>query len=337
MSAKPVLYIVIPCYNEEAVLPVTAPKFLGKLTELAGEGRISKHSRILFVDDGSRDATWSIITELSRQNDHYIGIRQSRNRGHQNAVLAGLMEAKDLSDFTISIDCDGQDDLNAMDEMIDAYLDGCEIVYGVRSNRDTDSVMKRTTAEMYYKFLRLLGSEAVYNHADYRLISSRVLCHFSEYREVNIFLRGMIPLVGFKSTSVYYSRKEREAGKSHYTLSKMAALAIDGITSTSIKPIRIISAAGLLVSVFGIVSIIWAVVRRMTGNTVDGWASLVCIISLLGGLQLLSLGVIGEYVGKAYLESKHRPRYIISDRTWEDSGRTLIEEREGREADVSKS
>ncbi len=337
MKAKPILWIIIPCYNEQEVLPMTGPQFLDKIHELTELRLISENSRILFVDDGSSDNTWSIITELSRQNTAFRGIRQSRNRGHQNAVLAGLMEAKDHCDITISIDCDGQDDMNAMNEMVAAYHDGCEIVYGVRSNRDTDTFLKRSTAELYYKILHVLGSEAVYNHADYRLISNEVLRHLSDYREVNIFLRGMVPLVGFKSTSVYYKRKEREAGKSHYTLSRMTALAADGITSTTVKPIRIISTMGLIVSIFGVISIIWAIIRHVTGNTVDGWASLVCIISLLGGIQLLSLGVIGEYIGKTYLETKQRPRYIISEKTWEPKTRKLLEEEKTNQTESADS
>ena len=326
MSAKPLLWIIIPVYNEESVLPLTAPLFLAKLNEMAGLSLISKNSRILFVDDGSGDRTWEIVRTFSKEDEHYIGIRQSRNRGHQNAVLAGLMEAADHCDVTISIDCDGQDDIGAMNGMMEAYLDGAEVVYGVRKDRSTDSFFKRSTAGMFYNLMRLLGSEAVSNHADYRLISSTVLKAFADYREVNIFLRGLIPLVGFKSTCVYYKREERVAGKSHYPLGKMLALAIDGITSMSVRPIRIISTLGLIVSLFGVVSIIWAVIRQLTGNTVDGWASLVCIISLLGGLQLLSLGVIGEYIGKVYLETKQRPRYVISERTWVDSGRKYLED-----------
>ena len=238
---KPILYIVIPCYNEEEVLPITSGEFLAKINSLASKDKISEDSRVLFVNDGSKDRTWEIIKELSKEDEHYIGISQSRNRGHQNAVLAGLMEAKDKADITISIDCDGQDDINAMDNMVDAYLDGCEIVYGVRSKRDTDTFFKRATAQGFYKLLNVMGAEVVYNHADYRLVSSRVLHEFANFKEVNLYLRGMFPLVGFKSTSVYYERHERIAGESHYPLSKMLGLAFDGITSLSIKPIRIIT------------------------------------------------------------------------------------------------
>nr|WP_295303449.1 glycosyltransferase family 2 protein [uncultured Blautia sp.] len=317
MNQSPILYIVIPCYNEESVLPITSSMFLDKINELVAAGKIADNSRILFVNDGSKDQTWEIIQELAEKDPHYIGICQSRNRGHQNAVLAGLMEAKENCDITISIDCDGQDDINAMNEMVEAYLDGCEVVYGVRSKRDTDTFFKRFTAEGFYKILTWMGVEVVFNHADYRLLSSRVLQEFANFKEVNIFLRGMVPLVGFKSTSVYYERHERIAGESHYPLKKMLALAFDGITSLSVKPIRMITTAGILIALLSFIGVIWAVVGEFMGNTVSGWASTVCIVCFMGGIQLLCLGVIGEYVGKIYLETKHRPRYIISERTWE--------------------
>lgn len=313
----PRLIIVIPCYNEQEVLPITAPQFLAKINQLASEGLISGDSRVMFVNDGSKDDTWNIIQRLADQDEHYIGIAQSRNRGHQNAVLAGLMEAKDMCDITISIDCDGQDDINAMDEMVKAYLEGCEIVYGVRSKRDTDTFFKRFTAESFYKLLNSMGAEVVFNHADYRLISSRALQELAKFKEVNIFLRGMVPLVGFKSTSVYYERSERAAGRSHYPLSKMLALAFDGITSLSIKPIKMIIGMGVIVTFISFIGIIWAVVEAILGKTVMGWASTTCIICFLSGVQLISVGVIGEYIGKIYMEVKQRPRYIISDRTWE--------------------
>ena len=313
----PRLIIVIPCYNEQEVLPITAPQFLAKINQLAAEGLISGDSRVMFVNDGSKDDTWNIIQQLADQDEHYIGIAQSRNRGHQNAVLAGLMEAKDMCDITISIDCDGQDDINAMDEMVKAYLEGCEIVYGVRSKRDTDTFFKRFTAESFYKLLNSMGAEVVYNHADYRLISSRALQELAKFKEVNIFLRGMVPLVGFKSTSVYYERSERAAGRSHYPLSKMLALAFDGITSLSIKPIKMIIGMGVIVAFISFIGIIWAVVEAILGKTVMGWASTTCIICFLSGVQLISVGVIGEYIGKIYMEVKQRPRYIISERTWE--------------------
>ena len=316
----PVLYIVIPCYNEEQVLPITAELFLKKIRDLEKAWKISPESRILFVDDGSKDTTWQIICDLAGKDRHFKGIQQSRNRGHQNAVLAGLMEAKDRCDITISIDCDGQDDLNAMDAMVDAYLDGCEIVYGVRSKRDTDTFFKRFTAESYYKFLKFMGVEAVYNHADYRLVSSRVLKAFADFKEVNLFLRGMFPLVGFKSTSVYYERKERIAGKSHYPLKKMLALAFEGITSLSVKPLHIITGLGCFIAALSFIGVIWSVVVALCGSSVPGWASMTCIICLLGGVQLTCLGVLGEYIGKIYMEVKRRPRYIISQRTkdWEE-------------------
>ncbi len=313
-----ILYIVVPCYNEQEVLPITAPLFLAKIEQLIDKGIISEKSKVMFVNDGSKDSTWEIICKLAKENKHFIGISQSRNRGHQNAVLAGLMEAKDKCDITISIDCDGQDDINAMDKMVDAYLEGCEVVYGVRSNRDADTFFKRFTAECFYKLMKLMGAEVVFNHADYRLISSKALNAFADFKEVNIFLRGMIPLVGFKSTSVYYERNERLAGKSHYPLKKMLALAFDGITSLSVKPIRLISAFGLIVALVSFIGILWAVISNLTDNAVSGWASTLCVICFMGGIQLLCLGVIGEYVGKTYMETKNRPRYIISDRTDEN-------------------
>ena len=325
--ARPILWIVIPCYNEEQVLPLTAPLFLQKLRDLAQAGQISENSRILFVNDGSKDSTWDIIRDLSAQDGHYIGICQSRNRGHQNAVLAGLMEAKDRCDITISIDCDGQDDINAMDEMIQKYLEGAEVVYGVRAKRDTDTFFKRFTAEPFYKLMRALGAEVVFNHADYRLISAKVLQHFAEFEEVNIFLRGMVPLVGFPSATVSYDRAERLAGKSHYPFRKMLALALNGITSLSVKPITLITSFGVSFSLVGLLLMIWAVVEAILGHTVAGWASTVCIICLLGGIQLISLGILGQYIGKTYLETKRRPRYIISARTWEPEARHWLEDK----------
>ena len=312
-----VLYIVVPCYNEQEVLPITAPMFLQKIKDLAAAGKISDESRVLFVNDGSRDRTWEIISALAEEDDHYIGISQSRNRGHQNAVLAGLMEAKDRCDITISIDCDGQDDINAMDKMVDEYLGGCEVVYGVRESRDTDTFFKRATAQGFYKFLSAMGAEVVYNHADYRLISSRVLQEFANFKEVNLFLRGMIPLVGFKSTCVGYSRAERIAGESHYPLKKMLALAVDGITSLSVKPLHMITGFGVLVAFASFIGVIWAIVTALMGKAVAGWASTTCIVCFVSGVQLICLGIIGEYIGKIYMETKQRPRYIISERTWE--------------------
>lgn len=315
---NPVLYIVIPCYNEQEVLPITAPMFLNKLHELAGKKLVSENSRIMFVNDGSSDGTWDIIRALAASDEHYIGISQSRNRGHQNAVLAGLMEAKDRCDISISIDCDGQDDINAMDDMVRAYLDGCDIVYGVRNDRETDSLFKRTTAQGFYKFLSAMGADIVYNHADYRLISARALHELAKFKEVNLFLRGMVPLVGFKSTSVEYKRAERIAGKSKYPLRKMLALAGDGITSLSIKPLRLIMSFGVIVALLSFVGVIWAIISALAGRAVAGWASMTCIICFVSGVQLICMGIIGEYIGKIYMETKHRPRYIISERTWKE-------------------
>lgn len=314
---QPKLIIVVPCYNEEAVLPITAPMFLGKLTELSAAGKISDDSRIMFVNDGSKDRTWEIIKALSAENKHYIGITQSRNRGHQNAVLAGLMESKDMCDITISIDADGQDDVNAMDAMVEAYISGCDVVYGVRSSRETDTFFKRFTAQSFYKFLASMGAEVVYNHADYRLISSRVLQEFAGFKEVNLFLRGLVPLVGFKSTSVEYSRYERLAGESHYPLKKMISLAVDGITSLSVKPLQLIMTFGIIVAIISFIGCIWALITQISGRSVAGWASMTCIICFVSGVQLISLGIIGEYIGKIYMETKQRPRYIISERTYE--------------------
>ena len=311
-----VLYIVVPCYNEEEVIKITSQQLLDKLNELSKLNKISSESRILFVNDGSTDLTWSIIIKLARQDKHFIGISQSRNRGHQSSLLAGLMEVKDKADVVISIDCDGQDDLNAINEMIDRYHEGYDIVYGVRKSRDSDTWFKRNTAQAFYKILNWLGAETVYNHADYRLTSSRVLRELADYNEVNIYLRGLFPLIGFHSTTVEYDRHERLAGKSHYPLGKMINLAVNGITNLSIKPIRIITTAGILVSIISFFVIIWVLVGLVKGTTVQGWASTLGILSFIGGLQLLSLGIIGEYIGKIYMEVKNRPRYIISDRTY---------------------
>ena len=312
---KPILYIVVPCYNEEEVLPVTCKLFLNKIYELTESGMISDKSRILFVNDGSKDNTWNIIKELAESDEHYTGIAQSRNRGHQNAVLAGLMEVKNLADITISIDCDGQDDIDAMNLMVEEYLNGAEIVYGVRSKRETDTFFKRFTAETFYKLLNMMGVETIYNQADYRLVSGRVLQEFANFKEVNLFLRGMFPLVGFKSTCVYYERHERIAGKSHYPLRKMLSLALDGITSLSIKPIRIITIIGLLISILSFAGVIWSMIMYFTENSITGWSSTTCIICFIGGIQMISLGILGEYIGKIYMETKSRPRYIISEKT----------------------
>lgn len=311
----PILYLVIPCYNEDEVLPVTAPLFLDKIDELTACGKISPDSRILFVDDGSTDNTWSLIECLSDDYKKVKGIKLSRNRGHQNALFAGLEEAEKYCDICISVDCDGQDDINAVDKMVDEYLNGADIVYGVRNNRNSDTAFKRATAQSYYKLLNFFGANTVYNHADYRLLSKRVLTELLKFEEVNLYLRGMIPMIGFKSTCVYYERHKRLAGESKYPLKKMLSLAFDGITSLTVKPIRIITTFGFIVSLISLIGVIWSVVTVLTGNAVSGWGSTVSIICFLGGIQLISLGIIGEYIGKIYLETKKRPKYIIEEKT----------------------
>lgn len=310
----PIIYIVIPCFNEEKVLPITSKLFLEKLQRLQMQGTISPKSQIMFVNDGSSDGTWEFIRKIAKENHNYSGISLSRNMGHQAALLAGLMEAKDKCDAAISIDCDGQDDINAIDQMIDKFIEGAKIVYGVRSSRKSDSFFKRFTAQSFYKFLLLLGVETVYNHADYRLVSRKVLEEFSNYKEVNLFLRGMFPLVGFKSDIVYYERHERIAGTSHYPIIKMISLAWNGITSLSVKPLHFIVSLGLLVATLSFICVIWSVVVKILGKAISGWTSAVSIISFLGGIQLVSIGVIGEYIGKIYMEVKHRPRFIVSER-----------------------
>ena len=315
---SPSLYIVIPCYNEQEVLPVTAPMFKEKIEYLITQGLCSEDSKVLFVNDGSKDDTWNIISSLAKTDSRFKGITLSRNRGHQNALLAGLMHAKELCDVTISIDCDGQDDINAMDEMMRQYHDGCDVVYGVRSKRDTDTFFKRFTAESFYKFMHMMGAETVFNHADYRLMSKRALEGLAQFKEVNLFLRGTVPLVGYKSTSVYYERNERIAGESHYPLSKMLNLALNGITSLSTKPLRYITSIGIVMAFISFLVIVWAVIARITGNTVAGWTSMVGIMALIGGIQLFCLGIIGEYIGKIYSEVKQRPKYIIEKTTDEE-------------------
>ncbi|WP_343005951.1 MULTISPECIES: glycosyltransferase family 2 protein [unclassified Collinsella] len=317
MRKPPVLAIVIPCYNEEEVLPITSGLFKAELEDLIAKGKVDPASHVLLVNDGSRDRTWELVEGLAADDPAFRGCSLSRNRGHQNALLGGLMEARGHCDATISIDCDGQDDIATMEAMVDAYLDGCDVVYGVRSSRETDTFFKRFTAQSFYRLLSSMGVECVYNHADYRLLGARALDALAEFREVNLFLRGMVPLVGFRSTSVYYERHERMAGESHYPLSKMLALAVNGITSLSVKPIRLITWTGLAVALASLVAIIWVLVAHAAGATVAGWASTTAAVCFMGGVQMLSLGVIGEYVGKIYLESKHRPRYVISERTWE--------------------
>lgn len=314
---NPVLYIVIPCYNEQEVLPITAPMFLNKLHELAEKKLVSENSRIMFVNDGSSDGTWDIIRALAASDEHYIGISQSRNRGHQNAVLAGLMEAKDRCDISISIDCDGQDDINAMDDMVRAYLDGCDIVYGVRNDRETDSFFKRTTAQGFYRFLSAMGAEIVYNHADYRLISARALHELAKFKEVNLFLRGMVPLVGFKSTSVEYKRAERSPEKSKYLCARCSRLPATGKPAFR-KAAQAYNELWRDRCAFELRGRIWAIVAALAGRAVAGWASMTCIICFVSGVQLICMGIIGEYIGKIYMETKQRPRYIISERTWKE-------------------
>ena len=314
---KPILYLVIPCYNEEEVLPITAPRFLSKIRDLIAAGEIDDDSRVFFVNDGSKDKTWEIIQSLALEDKHYSGISLSRNMGHQNALLGGLMEAKELCDVTISIDCDGQDDINAVDKMLAEYKKGCDIVYGVRESRESDTAFKRGTAHFFYKLLEKLGVESVYNHADYRLMSKKALCALAEFKEVNLYLRGMVTLVGFKTASVYYKRTERVAGESHYPLKKMLKLALNGITSLSVKPIHLITAFGFIVMALSLVGIVWSVIAYALDLTVAGWASIVAIICFFGGAQILCIGVIGEYIGKMYMETKARPRYIVAEKTEE--------------------
>lgn len=306
----PVLFVVVPSYNEQSVLPIVSNLLLTKLLDLKKRSIISSKSRILFIDDGSTDNTWKIIKELSRTNEHFIGISLSRNRGHQSALLAGLMEALDKGcDITISIDCDGQDDINAFDEMIEKYKSGCDVVYGVRNDRSTDNFLKKFTAECFYRLLGFLGAKIIFNHADYRLLSSRFLEEFANYKEVNLFLRGLIPLVGFKSATVFYKRKKRIAGEGHYTLSKMLTLAIDGITSLSSRPLKLVTTVGLFASFVGFFGMIFGLIY----NSFEG--GIVSLVSFFFGVQLVCVGVLGEYIGKIYMEVKQRPRYIISERT----------------------
>jgi glycosyltransferase involved in cell wall biosynthesis len=305
------LYLVIPCYNEQEVLLETAKRTKEKLLGLMEKGKITKESRICFVDDGSKDKTWEIIDSLCAEDEIYCGLKLSRNKGHQNALLAGLMSVKGLCDAAISLDADLQDDIDAIDAMVDKYIEGCDIVYGVRSSRKTDKLFKRTTARAFYKLMRAMGVETVYDHADYRLMSRRALEALAEFDEVNLFLRGLVPLVGFKSDVVEYERNKRFAGRSKYPFKKMLAFAFEGITSMSIKPIRMISSLGFLIFVASIGMLIYSLIRHFTGNTVEGWTSIVVSVWAVGGLQLLAIGVIGEYIGKIYLETKHRPKYII--------------------------
>ena len=311
MRSDNTLYVVVPCYKEEEVLPETSKRLKEKLTALIAQGKISPRSRILFVNDGSKDRTWPIIEELHASDRIFSGVNLSRNRGHQNALLAGLMTARQFADMVVSMDADLQDDINAMDAMIDAYHKGYDIVYGVRSSRKTDTFFKRFTAEGYYHLLQKMGVDIVFNHAYYRLMSRRAMDGLSEFKEENVFLRGIVPQIGFPWTTVEYERAVRFAGESKYPLKKMLAFAFDGITSFSLKPMRLILLLGAIIFALSLVMLIWALIGWLAGKTVSGWTSLMCSIWMIGGIQLLSLGVIGEYIGKIYAEAKHRPRYII--------------------------
>lgn len=311
--STPIIYLVIPCYNEEAVLPITAPALLEKLNSLIAVDAVSDSSRILLIDDGSSDQTWQLISEACQSDIHFSGLRLSRNRGHQNALLAGLIYAKDHADAAISLDADMQDDIDAIDEFLKAFRDGYEIVYGVRGSRKTDTFFKRNSAQLFYRLMRAMGVESVYNHADYRLMSRRALEHLSQYQEVNLFLRGIIPLIGFRSTQVVYKRHERAAGETKYPFKKMLAFAVDGITSFSIKPLRLITIIGFAIFVISIAALIYALIAKIVGATVVGWTAIIASIWLLGGLQLLGLGIIGEYIGKIYNEVKARPRFIVDE------------------------
>ena len=306
-----VLYLVIPCYNEEAVLPETAGRLREKLGSLISGGRISADSRVVFVDDGSKDRTWELIAGLHEQNELFSGIRLSRNKGHQNALLAGLLTVKEMADMVISMDADLQDDINVIDRMVEKYYEGNDIVYGVRSSRKKDSFFKKSTAQGFYKFMRLLGVEIIYNHADCRLMSRRALEGLEQFQEVNLFLRGIVPLIGYPSCTVEYERGERFAGESKYPLKKMLNFAFEGITSFSVKPIRMITILGFIIFSISILMLIYFLVVYLMGKTVAGWTSIVISVWAIGGLQLLALGVIGEYVGKTYLESKARPKYFV--------------------------
>lgn len=306
-----VLYIVIPCYNEEDMLPITAKALILKLDTLIADGRISPMSKVMFVDDGSQDRTWELIERFHRSCDLFTGIKLSRNRGHQNALLAGLMTAKDYADIIISMDADLQDDINAIDGFLDKREEGCEIVYGVRSSRETDTGFKRFTAESYYKLLEAMGVEITYNHADYRLMSKRAVEALAEFKEVNLFLRGIVPMVGFKSDIVTYERAARQAGESKYPLKKMLSFAVEGITSLSVKPIRFITGLGVTIFFVAIIMLVYFLIIHGMGKTVHGWTSTLMSVWALGGLQLLAIGVIGEYIGKIYLETKERPKFLI--------------------------
>ena len=324
----PKLMVVIPCYNEEEVLPETSKRLVEKMNSLMKKGYVSEDSRVLLVNDGSRDRTWELICDLHKQNPMFEGVKLSRNRGHQNALLAGLMTARNRCDISISMDADLQDDMDAMDRFIEKYNEGCEIVYGVRNKRETDTFFKRETALMFYRLMKGLGVDITYNHADYRLMSNRALNGLYQFKEVNLFLRGLAPLVGYQSDVVYYDRSERFAGESKYPFKKMLAFAIDGITSFSVKPLRLITTVGMVIFVVSLFMLLYALISWITGNTVAGWTSTLASIWMIGGIQLLSLGVIGEYVGKIYNESKARPRFII-DRYLSESGDSPVTDTRG--------
>ena len=310
---EPTVYFVIPCYNEEAVLPETTRRLTEKLNAMRDTGLIGESSRILYVDDGSKDKTWLLISQFNRENSWVEGVKLSHNRGHQNALLCGLMTAMSRCDAAISMDADLQDDIDALDQFVARFREGCDVVYGVRNKRDTDTWFKRTTAEGFYKVMQLLGVDVVFNHADYRLMSKRALEALSEYREVNLFLRGIVPLIGYRSDYVYYDRHERFAGESKYPLKKMLSFALDGITSFSVKPLKLISNLGILISVLSILGLLYALISYFAGWAVTGWTAIVCSIWLLGGLQMLCLGVVGGYIGKIYSEVKARPRYRVEE------------------------
>ena len=318
MNENPVVYFVIPCYNEEEVLPETVKRLTEKLAQMQRDGLAGENSRMLLVDDGSKDKTWEMISAFHKENPFVEGVKLAHNRGHQNALLCGLMTAKDRCDCAISLDADLQDDTDVLDEFVRKYLDGCDVVYGVRNKRDTDTFFKRTTAEGYYKVLKALGVDIVFNHADYRLMSKRALEGLSEYKEVNLFLRGIVPLIGYRSDYVYYDRHERFAGESKYPLKKMIALALDGITSFSVKPLKLISNLGILISILSVFGLLYALISYFAGWAVSGWTAIVCSIWLLGGLQMLCLGVVGTYIGKIYSEVKARPRYRVEELLTQD-------------------
>lgn len=307
------LYVVIPCYNEEEVLNETTKRLKEKLTKLIEKKVITKDSRVMYVNDGSKDKTWDLIKEINSKEKLFTGITLSRNRGHQNALVAGLLTAKEYADVVISMDADLQDDINAIDEMLEKYNNGCEIVYGVRSSRKKDTFFKKATAEGFYKFMKLMGVDIVFNHADYRLTSKKVLDQFENYKEVNLFLRGIFPLIGYKTDVVYYERAERFAGESKYPLKKMLNFAWDGITSFSVKPLRFICSLGFIILLVSFIIMCYSIIQKVMGNTVDGWTFIVISIWFIGGLQMLSIGIVGEYIGKMYNETKARPRYIVSE------------------------